>query len=255
MDWWMTLIALWKVYKKQWRSHQKITLLEPSDCVCWALGFRGDIKCTGSTEDSDCAIEIAHNVLKTTSLNHPDRVGAQNNLGHVLISRYERTKSFSVIEPFLATFKEGWESDAASPSQRILAAESTVYLLDQNSDWEESSDLMEKAVQLLPQVSPRLLKHADKEHPLKIFNELASRATAYAFRAGRKPYDALKILELGRGIIANFLLDLREDVSLVEQHNPDLATEFIFLRDESDRPTNIRTSWDPIRAFTLELEE
>lgn len=212
-------------------------------------------QCTGSIADSDRAIEIAHQALKATPLNHRSRIGALNNLGYILVSRYERTKDFSAIEPFLLAFKEGWESNTAPPSQRILTAELTVYLLDLISDWDESSVLTEKAVQLLPRVSPRLLKHADKEHGLRIHNGLASRATAYALRAGRKPYDVLKVLELGRGIIASFLLDLRGDVSTVEQHSPGLAAEFITLRDELDRPTDESTSWDPSSALSFELEQ
>ena len=212
-------------------------------------------QCTESIDDSSRAINVAHEALKATALNHPSRPRALNTLRYVLVCQFERTKSFGVIEPFLPVFKEGWKSSTAPPSQRILAAEGTVYLLDLNSDWDESSSLMEAAVRLLPLVSPRSLKHADKELGLKIHNGLASRATAYALRAGRKPYDALKTLELGRGIIASFLMDLREDISGAEQCNPDLATEFICLRNKLDRPIEKSTSWDPSGALSFELEE
>ena len=210
---------------------------------------------TGSIADSNRAIEVAHEVLKATALAHPSRLGALNNLCIALVSQFERTKSFSVIEPFLPAFTEGWKSDTAPPSQRILAAEATVYLLDLNSDWEQCSVLMDAAVLLLPLVSPRSLKHTDKEDGLKIYHGIASRATAYALRAGRKPCDALKLLELGRGIIANFLMDLREDVSHVEQRSPDLAAEFISLRDELDRPADTSVSWDPSSALSFETEQ
>lgn len=113
---------------------------------------------------------------------------------------------------------------------------------------------MGTAVELLALASPRQLKHADKEYGLKVHDGLASRAACYALRANKEPYEIIKLLELGRGIIAKYLMDLRGDIFLVEQHHPSLAANFVALRDELDNPANENALWVASNALSLELE-
>ncbi|RCI10000.1 hypothetical protein L249_8671 [Ophiocordyceps polyrhachis-furcata BCC 54312] len=47
---------------------------------------------------------------------------------------------------------------------------------------------------------------------------------------------ALQLLELGRGVIAGLLMDMRGDLSEVKDKHPALADEFVALRDELDKP-------------------
>lgn len=212
-------------------------------------------QCTGSITDSDRAIETANEALRVAPSNHPRRTMALLTLGCILIKRLERTKSFDVIEPFLPVFKEAWSCNTAPTSDRIHAAELTAYLLDFKSDWDGSSALMGMAVELLALASPRWLKHADKEHGLKSHDGLASRAVSYALRASKEPYEILKLLELGRGIIAKFLMDLRGDILYVEQQQPSLAADFVSLRDELDKPANEAALWESSNALSLEIED
>ncbi|PMD67709.1 uncharacterized protein K444DRAFT_690656 [Hyaloscypha bicolor E] len=55
------------------------------------------------------------------------------------------------------------------------------------------------------------------------FAGLASRAAATALSAGKEAYYALQLLELGRGIIAGLLMEVRRDISNLGQQHPDLA--------------------------------
>ncbi|KAM7208695.1 CHAT domain containing protein [Rhypophila decipiens] len=71
---------------------------------------------------------------------------------------------------------------------------------------------------------------------------LASMAAATALNAGRKPAHALQLLELGRGVIAGLLMDMRGDISDLKREHPKLADEFVFLRDELDSPVGESTS-------------
>jgi hypothetical protein len=48
----------------------------------------------------------------------------------------------------------------------------------------------------------------------------------------------LQPLELSRGVIAGVLMELRGDISDLKQQHPDLADEFVSLRDELDSPVN-----------------
>ncbi|KAM5347456.1 hypothetical protein ACJ41O_010461 [Fusarium nematophilum] len=73
---------------------------------------------------------------------------------------------------------------------------------------------------------------------------MASMAAATTLSAKKGNYDALRLLELGRGLIAGFLMDIRTDVSDLEREYPDLAERFVFLRDVLDQPV------DSVRAST-----
>ncbi|MCJ1250434.1 hypothetical protein MMC30_007662 [Trapelia coarctata] len=214
--------------------------------------FNDRYQITGSIVDSDRAIRIAYEVLMAIETNHPQKFQAFRNLAIALGQRYIQTRSLLDISPYIQVFKEKWNFDNAPSSQRIFVAESTAYLLDLEGDWEGSSVILEAAVRLLPFASPRWLRHVYRQDRLKTYSGLASRATAYALRANKEPYEALSLLELGRGIIASSLMDLREDVLELEHHNPSLATEFVTVQDELDRPADDFAGWNPSSAFSAE---
>lgn len=80
---------------------------------------------------------------------------------------------------------------------------------------------------------------------------MASNAAAITLCAGKEAhhtlirediYQALQLLELGRGVIAGSLMDMRGDISDLELQHPDLAREFIFLRDQLDSPADEKSS-------------
>lgn len=73
---------------------------------------------------------------------------------------------------------------------------------------------------------------------LAAFPGLASMAAATALNAGKNADYTLQLLELGRGVIASLLLELRGDISDLKQQHPDLADEFISLRDMLDSPVD-----------------
>ncbi|CVL13447.1 uncharacterized protein FPRN_08573 [Fusarium proliferatum] len=189
---------------------------------------------TSSMDDLNRAIEVAEMAVEATTLSHMDRASYLNNLRCYLDKRFERTGSLDYLTRSLSCFKEGWDCPGTPTSIRIRLALSAAETYTSQSNWEESSQLLEKAVELLPAVSPRSSSHNDKEHMLANFVGLASTAAAVALNAGRDPYHALKLLELGRGIITNLLMDMRGDISNLKQRHADLADEYVSLRDELD---------------------
>ncbi|KJZ70809.1 hypothetical protein HIM_09822 [Hirsutella minnesotensis 3608] len=191
---------------------------------------------TGSMNDLDRAVEVADVAVAATPQDHPDRAALLNNLGNILGRRFERTGSINDLDRALSSYKEGWRCEVAPPSRRIHLAWKAAHILTRRLNWDESSQLMEEAVRLLPTVSPRSLQNADKQHMLSDFAGLASMAAATALNAKKEAHHALELLELGRGVIAGLLLEMRTDVSDLEQQHPGLATEFMSLRDELDTP-------------------
>ncbi|EJT69155.1 hypothetical protein GGTG_13264 [Gaeumannomyces tritici R3-111a-1] len=197
---------------------------------------------TGPMDDLNRAVEVANMAVDATPQNHPDRAAMLYNLGNWLGTRFERTGSMDDLNRALSSYKEGWSCRTAPPSIRIRSARQAATILASQSNWQESSGLLHEAVNLLHAVSPRSLKHTDKQHMLANFAGLASMAAATALNAGSGAFHALQRLELGRGIIAGLLMDMRGDISDLKRKHPNLADEFIALRDELDSPADRPTS-------------
>ncbi|KAK6495590.1 hypothetical protein TWF481_002638 [Arthrobotrys musiformis] len=193
---------------------------------------------TGSMDDLDRAVEVANMAVDATSQDHPDRAGRLNNLGYYLERQFERTESMDDLNRALSSYKEGWNCDTAPPSVRIRLAWNAARILASQNDWDVSSSLLDDAIRLLPLVSPRSLNHTDKQSMLPEFAGLASMAAAISLNAGRDVYRALQSLELGRGVIASLLMDMRGDISSLRHQHPDLAEEFVSLRNALDSPVD-----------------
>jgi tetratricopeptide (TPR) repeat protein len=204
-----------------------------SDLGVW-LGER--FETTGSVDDLNAAIEITEISVKNTPRDHPDRATRLSNLGELFKKRYRQTNAPADLDTARSFYEEGWDCIPARPSDRIKSAWDAAQVLAIQLHWDQASLLLQKAVNLLPNVSPRRLKHTDKQHMLVKFAGLASMAAATALNAGKDAFSALQLLELGRGIIASSLMEMRGDISDLKQHHPSLADELTSLRDELDLP-------------------
>jgi tetratricopeptide (TPR) repeat protein len=194
---------------------------------------------TGVIDDLNRAIKVSDEAVTATPPDHPGRAGWLSNLGNRLGRRFERTGAEKDIKQSLLSFKEGWNCQNAQPSIRIDLARKTATILAFQSNWEESSEFLQDAVKLLPAVNPRSLKNTDKQHMLREFTGLASMAAAITLKAGKESHHALELLELGRGVIAGLLLEMRTDISDLKQRHRKIAEEFESLRDELDSPISI----------------
>ena len=204
------------------------------------LGTR--YKRTGSMDDLNKAVNVLGMAVEATPQDHPDRASYLNNLGNWLGTRFEPTGSMDDLNHMLTSYKEGWHCHTAPPSIRIGLARRAANILTSQLNWQESSLLLQEAVNLLTAVSPRSLRHTDKQHKLAGFAGLASMAAATALNAGKDAYHALRLLELGRGVIAGLLIEMRGDISDLKQQHPGLADEFTSLRDKLDAPVDRTTS-------------
>ncbi|KAI8628835.1 CHAT domain-containing protein [Xylariaceae sp. FL1651] len=207
------------------------------------LGRRFDR--TGSIDDLNRAVDVADQAVNATPEDHPDRAGYLNNLGNKLGRRSDRTESIDDLNRRLSSYEEGWRCYTAPPSIRIRLARNAAQIRAERLDWEGSSHLLQQAVEILPGISPRWIKHTDKQHMLADFAGLSSAAAATALNAGKNAHDALQFLELGRGIIASLLIETRGDISDLQQQHPGLADEFILLQDELDSPEDSLSSLSP----------
>jgi tetratricopeptide (TPR) repeat protein len=195
---------------------------------------------TKALEDLDSAIKFTAMAVAATPSDRPDRADILLNLGSWAGTRFTLTEDPPDIEASVLCFREGWNCQNARPSIRITLARHAATILASQSNWEESSRFLEDAVKLLGVVSPRSLENIDKQHMLEDFAGLASMAAAIALKAGKEPYHALEVLELGRGVITGLLMEIRTDISDLKQDYHEIAEEFESLRDELDSPVNGR---------------
>ncbi|KAH8661834.1 hypothetical protein BGZ61DRAFT_321743, partial [Ilyonectria robusta] len=87
------------------------------------------------------------------------------------------------------------------------------------------------AIDLIPLLTPRSLRNADKRYLLSAAVGLSSDAAAIALHDNRGPAAAVELLETGRGVIAGALFE-QSDLATLEREHPDLARSFIDLRDQ-----------------------
>ncbi|KAI0100967.1 CHAT domain-containing protein [Nemania sp. FL0031] len=214
---------------------------------------------TNSRDDLAHAIDVTNKAVDMTPEGHVNRARYLSSLGNLLGQRYKiagstidldhaieianraKTGSMDDLNCALSSYEAGWRCRTAPPSVRIRQAWAAANILASQQNWQESSQLLQEAVNFLSATSPRSLKHTDKQAMLADFAGLASIAAATALNSGKSAYDALQLLELGRGVIASSLIDMRGNISELKQKHPSLAAEFVSFRDELDLPTNSQT--------------
>ena len=119
---------------------------------------------------------------------------------------------------------------------------------------ERASHFLRMAVGFLPEMSSRTLTRNDQQRTIAGFSGLASRAAASVLDS-EGALGALRVLEIGRGVLASLQLETRTEVSDLEETHPDLAREFKSLQDELDSELNFDndvTEWNEAVRITVQ---
>ncbi|KAJ4193185.1 hypothetical protein NW767_010474 [Fusarium falciforme] len=86
--------------------------------------------------------------------------------------------------------------------------------------------------QRMPNLALRSLDNEDKQHLLGLMAEVASDGVAAALFAEKGCLAALNLLEQGRGVLVESIEAMRVDIMQLRDRHPDMAKEFVRLRDE-----------------------
>jgi tetratricopeptide (TPR) repeat protein len=196
-----------------------------------ALALRRRFDLAGDPDDLDHAISSHRAALAATSAEDPVHAERLLNLGESLLRRDTSAGPREAAAAFLRAF----EQPAIRPEVRISAAASATALLV-DADPERAARLMEAAVRALPEAASRRLEREDQQNVLSRFGGVASHAAALALataaRDGEPPATrALRLLELGRGVMLAQTLDSRSDLTHLRARHPETAERFTFLRD------------------------
>lgn len=209
---------------------------------------------TRSMDDLDRSISVSSDAVDAAPHDHPQRATLLRNLGDRLGQRFKQLNSTDDLNRQLSYYIASWDCINGPPSLRIRSAQMAAEILIQQQDWEKAYQLLHDATSLLPTMSPRSLNHTDTQAMLSSLFGLASLAAAVALQVGKTPGDALRLLELGRGVIASLLMDMRGDVTELQSKHPGLAEKFNHLRAELDSPAHNISVIIPDQLSSWELQ-
>ncbi|KAL5319062.1 hypothetical protein ACEPPN_014132 [Leptodophora sp. 'Broadleaf-Isolate-01'] len=184
---------------------------------------------TGDIADLEEAITYLQQAVQVMPQDHPDRSALLGNLGDQLNSRYTKTGAVEDRQNAIAYYQVALHQANSYTLSRIWAGRG---VLQCSSDWQQAYTAASIAVGLVPRLSPRSLQNSDRQHALGQVVGLASDAAAIALQAGQTPLVALGLLEQGRGVQAASLEEVRSDIMNLQSRNPQLAEQFMHLRDE-----------------------
>ncbi|KAI5776416.1 CHAT domain-containing protein [Geopyxis carbonaria] len=148
------------------------------------------------------------------------------------IARFQNGGEDLNTEDFTQDCMRMIDSKHSPPQHRIQGAFLAKSHLENLHLLEKCSYILEKAVHLLPLIVHRFLARFDLEFALSEHStpDLGLQAASISLAAGRTPYTALSLLEIGRGVIMGLLLDLRSDVDELQLFHPELHQQFVDLR-------------------------
>lgn len=183
------------------------------------------------------AILYAEKALGAFPADHPARGMAFLDLGDRYLARAHLYDSPDDLDRSVFAFKQAVAYAYLMPSQRVRAARgAAAVLILRPGGAMEAYSLLEGAILLLPEVSPRSLASDQLLSTMNGMHGLAADAASAALEAGVAAAGALKLLEMSRGIMAGIAIDCRSDILDLSVTDPGLFNQFNNLRVEIDTP-------------------
>jgi tetratricopeptide (TPR) repeat protein len=198
-----------------------------------SLGLRYRYEHTKSITDLDRAIELAQESVEGAPVDYPKNALFLNTLSHSLLTRFEETGKQEDLNQAISAAEDAINLISISPTTRIDDAFQIANRIA-DRDPRHAARLYRLAVELLPTVSPRTINPIDQQNNLSKFAGRPGLAAAFALEQGASAFEALSLLEIGRGVLANMQLELRSDFSGLQKEHPVLAKKFLGLRDRLD---------------------
>jgi hypothetical protein len=188
---------------------------------------------TKNEADLEEALNYTRQALETMPQDDPGQSALLCNLGDQLNSRYTAKGALEDHKNAIAYYQAALNQANSYTVSRIWAGRAVLrHTLDQQQAYEAAS----LAVSLVPKLLSRSLQNSDKQHALSQVVGLASDAAAAALQAGQAPLVALGLLEMGRGVLAASLEEMRTDILDLREREFELAEQFLRLRDELETP-------------------
>ncbi|RYP23193.1 hypothetical protein DL765_001278 [Monosporascus sp. GIB2] len=195
-------------------------------------------------EDLDIAILRFQEALDITPDDFVLRTVYLQGLSRASGLRFIAKDSWADYEVAVQAAKEAINNTSSSAANRLAPARQLLTLYSGAQRWQDAYEVACTAMSLIALLTPRSLKNSDKQSLLGGIGDLASHAAAVVLEARKPPYEAIRLLELGRGIIVNSLHESRIDISDLQDKHSQLAAEYIRYRAQVDAPQTSSTSTD-----------
>ncbi|MFH8976337.1 CHAT domain-containing protein [Streptomyces sp. NPDC017890] len=176
----------------------------------------------GSPEALRRSVTALGSAARASAPDTTERGETQLNHGGVLYAQYELARDPGILASAGRAFREAAETEALQPMARAKAARAWAHTEAEAGRWGRARDAYAFAVGLLPLVTPRRLARVDQQRLLAELDGLAADAAASAVQAN-DPETAVRLLELGRGVLGGQVLQSRSDLSRLHAVAPELA--------------------------------
>ncbi|KAH6884147.1 CHAT domain-containing protein [Thelonectria olida] len=183
--------------------------------------YRAKYQRTKAIPDLEAAIRHYQRALDLTPDNHPERTRRLSGLSYLHRYRYHRVKETTDLDVAIQLCQQALDHSPSPPMDRLHSARSLLELYAHTLNWLSVHEVASTAVSLMHSHITRALEHSDKQNVIDEVGSFASDGAAAALNAGKEPYDAVRLLELGRGIITSSLNDIQADQSEVERERLD----------------------------------
>ncbi|KAK8135102.1 CHAT domain-containing protein [Apiospora sp. TS-2023a] len=219
------------------------TLLDPSYTFSWANGASVD----GLTDPEE-AINVSKQAIEATPESHPTRATFTYSLARRLVRKLRAGKGDNdCLAEAIARLREVLVDQKPPTLMRILAGKS---ILEESMEWNEALQASKIAVQLMPTLTSKSLRNADKQQLLGQLAGFASDAAAMALYE-QGPHAAIELLEQGRGVLAASLNEMRADALDLRKKHPGLSERFEYLRGLLAQPIVAPDGPFPRKEVTL----
>lgn len=161
---------------------------------------------TGNARDLDDAVYHARAAAQGISDIRPCQATLVSNLADLLVHDYQRVGHRDQAWNPSVHHLEVWKCANAPPRIRLRAALKTADSFISHELWKEASGLLCEAVEFLSSMSSRSLNHIDLQYFMREFAGLATLTASVVIQAHEDVLLALRMLELGRGIMLSLHL-------------------------------------------------
>ncbi|EGX53233.1 hypothetical protein AOL_s00006g494 [Orbilia oligospora ATCC 24927] len=128
---------------------------------------------------------------------------------------------------------------SAGISERILAAIHVSYLFMIGGNLDEAVRFAELSAKLFPLMPSRQLDQREQQIHIGKHSWVASCSASFTLFSGGGAYNAIRVLELGRGAITGLRLEMRSDLTELKLYHPEMAAQFEKFREILDSPLSI----------------
>ncbi|CAI6091411.1 unnamed protein product [Clonostachys chloroleuca] len=197
-----------------------------------------DAGASKGTTDVDSACQRFQEALDETPNFVPERTKRLHSLCVATIYQaLEAGRAPSTVQ-ILQHLHEAFANTSSPTPSRIRVGKQLYALHVECEEWSLAAEVAQITISLIPRLAPRSLENSDKQNLLAEVADIASDAAALALKTGKSPYEAIRLLEIGRGVLGGSLRELRTDISKLQVKNPRLAEEYRINRDQLEALTS-----------------